>query len=568
LRENVPVFEKMKLSDEEIIERYLVPARDFVQRGLTGAPGAVAGAFSRRKDTRTVIANRLLAGLAQSMRVAPTQAAAAAEARKLAEPPRAEITNLSTGMKASVSKKSVKKMMDESAVWKSASLGAHFAAIANVDKLFEVAIRHGQRPGNREEDAENIKAIHKFDAPMPFNGEVWRVRMTVKEFLRRDADGDRIYTLEIADVETPVLTGQPTLQVSHVHEQSTHWRNARFAQMVQIVKSGVVPPAFSRSADQTDTPAFKKWFGNSKVVDENGAPLVVYRGEHGKAEGRTASSVPTTGSEPSREEIGYGHQFHGRLGSLSFGSQEVASTYATYPNNRGDEVHSPRVYPVYLRIENPIINDQTDPFIELGRIRDALGEKEARRIALKFAGRIEHTGNWIEDLSQQYDSVAEMLDKDPDALRKLYFDAFPYLDDAAEVAKLKAAGYDGAIHGGNGESALEPEYKVFSESQVKSAIGNSGAFDAANPDIRFSRSSAAVANPDAPSRFPSFAPFRQRMDRVIDSLIYNFQDRFKPLKDIQKRAALVPESEGFRQSIIVTLPLTTHRFFISRQYPH
>jgi hypothetical protein len=33
------------------------------------------------------------------------------------------------------------------------------------------------------------------------------------------------------------------------------------------------------------------------------------------------------------------------------------------------------------------------------------------------------------------------------------------------------------------------------------------------------------------------------MDKVIDSLIYNFQDRFKPLKDIQKRAALVPESE-------------------------
>jgi hypothetical protein len=311
IREYVPGFEDMQLSDSEIIERYLVPAREFVQQGGVGAPGALAGAFSRRKDTRTAIANRLLAGLAQSMRVAPTQAAAAAEARKLAEPPRAEITNLSTGMKASVSKKSVKKMMDDSAVWKSASLGAHFAAIANVDKLFEVAIRHGQRPGNREEDAENIKAVHKFDAPMPFNGEIWRVRMTVKEFLRRDADGDRIYTLEIADVETPVLTGQPTLQVSHVHEQSTHWRNTRFAQMVQIVKSGL---------DRSNT-------------------------------------------------------------------------------------------------------------------------------------------------------------------------------------------------------------------------------DARAPDVNFSRSSPAVAIPAGGTRFPSIAPFRSRMDKVIDSLIYNFQDRFKPLKDIQKRAGIVPEEE-------------------------
>ena len=28
----------------------------------------------------------------------------------------------------------------------------------------------------------------------------------------------------------------------------------------------------------TDTPEFKKWFGDSKVVDDNGKPLVVYHG--------------------------------------------------------------------------------------------------------------------------------------------------------------------------------------------------------------------------------------------------------------------------------------------------
>jgi hypothetical protein len=32
------------------------------------------------------------------------------------------------------------------------------------------------------------------------------------------------------------------------------------------------------------------------------------------------------------------------------------------------------------------------------------------------------------------------------------------------------------------------------------------------------------------------------MERVIDTLIYNFQDRFKSLKDIQKRAGDVPEA--------------------------
>lgn len=41
---------------------------------------------------------------------------------------------------------------------------------------------------------------------------------------------------------------------------------------------GPLGEVFSASTDQTDTPAFKKWFGDSKVVDENGAPLVVYHG--------------------------------------------------------------------------------------------------------------------------------------------------------------------------------------------------------------------------------------------------------------------------------------------------
>src|SRR5690606_5138263 len=30
--------------------------------------------------------------------------------------------------------------------------------------------------------------------------------------------------------------------------------------------------------DQTQTPEFKRWFGDSKVVDANGKPLVVYHG--------------------------------------------------------------------------------------------------------------------------------------------------------------------------------------------------------------------------------------------------------------------------------------------------
>jgi hypothetical protein len=39
------------------------------------------------------------------------------------------------------------------------------------------------------------------------------------------------------------------------------------------------------------------------------------------------------------------------------------------------------------------------------------------------------------------------------------------------------------------------------------------------------------------------ATVKDRLDKITDSLIYNFQDRFKPLKDIQKRSGPVAEDE-------------------------
>lgn len=47
----------------------------------------------------------------------------------------------------------------------------------------------------------------------------------------------------------------------------------------------------------------------------------------------------------------------------------------------------------------------------------------------------------------------------------------------------------------------------------------------------------------APSLSTPKAMLRDRFDKIADSLIYNFQDRFKPLKDIQKRAGPVAEDE-------------------------
>ena len=76
----------------------------------------------------------------------------------------------------------------------------------------------------------------------------------------------------------------------------------------------------------TQTAAFKAWFGDSKVVDADGKPLVVYRGEF---EGETDN-------------------FNTRLTTPTFSkSKYVAGDYAA-------DGEQGRVIPVYLSIQNPI----------------------------------------------------------------------------------------------------------------------------------------------------------------------------------------------------------------------
>ncbi len=142
-----------------------------------------------------------------------------------------------------------------------------------------------------------------------------------------------------------------------------------------------------------------------------------------------------------------------------------------HPNVHTDIAQAPRVSPVYLRIENPIINNLEDPFIDLAHIEKALGVAEAMRIAKKFSNDVEYTSNWDENYAGKYASVADLLKRYPQELKNLYFDAFKYLDDPKEVALLQKKGYDGAIHVGNGETSTSTEYRVFYPSQVRSAIG-------------------------------------------------------------------------------------------------
>ena len=189
------------------------------------------------------------------------------------------------------------------------------------------------------------------------------------------------------------------------------------------------------------------WGADSKVVDADGNLVPVFRGQHGARE----------------------HWGETLLGSLSFGSAAAASTYALQPNVHTMTVQAPKVYPVFLDIRNPFIETADDPFMDLSRYNEVFGLAETCRIARKFKDYLEHTNAWEEAAAEHgVESVVELADTRPELLLKLYFEVYALLDDPDEVARLRAAGYDGAIYGGSGETAMETEYRVFSEDQVRS----------------------------------------------------------------------------------------------------
>lgn len=170
-----------------------------------------------------------------------------------------------------------------------------------------------------------------------------------------------------------------------------------------------------------------------------------------------------------RGEHGKGAPLQSKLGSLSFGSKEVALQYAVSPNDHRMTAEAPRLIEAEIRIDKPIILDLGDPFIDGSILKEKVGLARAWSIMERLEDHLGNTDNFGE-LQETYDvySLSDMRKvAGDDLLDQLYVDAYPVFDDPEIVGWFREAGYDGVIHGGNGESAMEMEYKVFDASQVK-----------------------------------------------------------------------------------------------------
>lgn len=215
---------------------------------------------------------------------------------------------------------------------------------------------------------------------------------------------------------------------------------------------------------QVDSPAFKRWFGDSKVVNEAGAPLVVYHGtvngDIRKFENGMASST-----------IANGQDFY-------FSDwAENASAYAK--RGRVPKDGGRAVYPVYLALSDPLILN--------------LGKTSSTWSQVDFNESNPMPQRLREAIGKAKYIPANLLERVDD-----------YTFSIAQLANFaKNAGYDGLIakdvsDGGSKKTmARQTTYVAFRPEQIKSSTGNSGAFDSSSPDIRFSVANELTDSPSA-----------------------------------------------------------------------
>ena len=149
--------------------------------------------------------------------------------------------------------------------------------------------------------------------------------------------------------------------------------------MMQTVEVNGVPHPIYNSENALIAPtsdaqvAFWRWFGKSKIVDQHGRPLVVYRGD------RPGKSSFTGGEDPSNFI----------QGNIFFSSERgVAKGYTSYRTNSylasKDMNQSHGLYAAYLRIEKPVVVDakgaEWSRIPVSGRLKKAIGGYRALQI--------------------------------------------------------------------------------------------------------------------------------------------------------------------------------------------
>lgn len=211
-----------------------------------------------------------------------------------------------------------------------------------------------------------------------------------------------------------------------------------------------------KQKDQTGTEAFKRWFGDSKVVDADGKPLVVYHGTSEKGLSGDAFSKDLLGAVTKSRSAKAGFYF--------VANKDAAAGYSRLANSK------------------PV-----QDLIDKSNAAERAGKFDLANRLMVQAEKLEQTASPKENVVGAYLSIQKPFEFD--ASEQRFLDIQNEIHDA--IREAKTGGYDGIVFRNlidnadwGSERALD-HWVAFEPTQIKSATWNAGTFDPENPSILY-----------------------------------------------------------------------------------
>lgn len=265
---------------------------------------------------------------------------------------------------------------------------------------------------------------------------------------------------------------------------------------------------FSRSQDQTQTEAFKRWY--------SGVDGQANRGND--AGGADSGSADGSGAVERGAGDGRAVQRRGGLAGSANWSDSTGRITLDGTSGPTDGSGAPVVFFHGTRDDLVVFRTDHPNRKDAGWLGRGIYGTSDPDVARDYAER--KRGPEAQNVMPLYFAVKNPYPIDQKTRSNLRYAPQSYIDKFTQ--QMRERGHDGAIYD-HGDGVVE--IVAFEPTQVKSAIGNNGAFDPANPDIRFSRAMPA------PSAQPS-AWTEPGMTR-FDDFVYKLQDKLIDTKRVQ-----------------------------------
>jgi len=303
----------------------------------------------------------------------------------------------------------------------------HLQSIAAIPKIIEDSI-FVEELENEDSKAPDVSAYHYYVCGLKINDADY----TVKAVVAVSKNGERYYDHKLTKIEKgKLLSTLPEIQKSG-EESNQPLSDIKDKRLISILK-----------------------VNSSKVVDENGEPLVMYRGHDASQ-----------------------NSYSTKLNTPTFTSSKEAATVYSEDHENGV------VTDAFVNTKNPLSIGDEYGSVTIYDLKSLLPVNVFESIASSV--------RWM--YSGDHATLKEVLEDAKDnksALKEAYTETFLIADNRDFVEWAQSQGYDGFIYKGffSDSNSLDDDFlseiRPFNENQIKSSTDNNGNFDSYNDDIRY-----------------------------------------------------------------------------------